>query len=92
MGIGLDAWWNEPAYKTCNTFHLRGLFIFALASSPSGSSSDGRLATSCDSSESASGGRTVHASRLAYFSTTRRLGRTTKLSMFIAAVFRYSRP
>ena len=27
MGIGLDAWWNDPAYKTCNTFHLRGLFI-----------------------------------------------------------------
>jgi len=25
MGIGLDAWWNDPAYKTCNTFHLRGL-------------------------------------------------------------------
>jgi hypothetical protein len=22
------AWWNDPAYKTCNTFHLRGLFIF----------------------------------------------------------------
>jgi hypothetical protein len=28
MGIGLDAWWNDPAHKTCNTFHLRGLFIF----------------------------------------------------------------
>ncbi len=27
-GAGLDAWWDEPAYKTCNTFHLRGLFIF----------------------------------------------------------------
>ena len=27
MGIGLDAWWDEPAYKTCNTFRLRGLFI-----------------------------------------------------------------
>ena len=26
-GLGLDPWWNEPAYKTCNTFHLRGLFI-----------------------------------------------------------------
>ena len=23
-GIGLDAWWDQPAYKTCNTFHLRG--------------------------------------------------------------------
>jgi len=28
MGLGLDAWWDEPAYKTCNTFRLRGLFIF----------------------------------------------------------------
>jgi hypothetical protein len=28
MGIGLDACGNNPAYKTCNTFHLRGLFIF----------------------------------------------------------------
>ncbi len=28
MGLGPDAWWDEPAYKTCNTFHLRGLFIF----------------------------------------------------------------
>src|SRR5258705_7826181 len=28
MGIGLDAWWNEPDYKPCNTLHLRGLFIF----------------------------------------------------------------
>jgi hypothetical protein len=27
MGIGLDAWWNEPDYKHCNTFRLRGLFI-----------------------------------------------------------------
>ena len=27
-GLNLDAWWDEPAYKTCNTFHLRGLFIF----------------------------------------------------------------
>ena len=26
--LGLDAWWDEPAYKSCNTFHLRGLFIF----------------------------------------------------------------
>jgi hypothetical protein len=26
--LGLDAWWDEPRYKTCNTFHLRGLFIF----------------------------------------------------------------
>jgi hypothetical protein len=26
-GLGLDAWWNEPEYKPCNTFHLRGLFI-----------------------------------------------------------------
>ena len=26
-GLGLDPWWDEPAYKTCNTFHLRGLFI-----------------------------------------------------------------
>jgi hypothetical protein len=28
MGLGLDAWWDEPAYKTCNTVRLRGLFIF----------------------------------------------------------------
>jgi hypothetical protein len=28
MGIGLDGWWNDRAYKTCNTFHLRGLLIF----------------------------------------------------------------
>jgi hypothetical protein len=27
-GLGLDAWWDEPAYKPCNTLHLRGLFIF----------------------------------------------------------------
>ena len=27
MGIGLEAWWNEPDYKPCNTFRLRGLFI-----------------------------------------------------------------
>ncbi len=27
MSIGLDAWWNEPDYKSCNTFRLRGLFI-----------------------------------------------------------------
>jgi hypothetical protein len=27
-GIGLYAWWDEPAYKPCNTLHLRGLFIF----------------------------------------------------------------
>jgi len=26
-GLGLDAWWDEPDYKTRNTFHLRGLFI-----------------------------------------------------------------
>ena len=26
-GLGLDPWWDEPDYKTCNTFHLRGLFI-----------------------------------------------------------------
>ena len=22
-----DAWWDEPAYRTCNTLHLRGVFI-----------------------------------------------------------------
>lgn len=27
IGLGLDAWWDEPDYKTCNTFHLCGLFI-----------------------------------------------------------------
>ena len=27
-GLGLDPWWDEPAYKACNTFHLRGVFIF----------------------------------------------------------------
>jgi hypothetical protein len=26
-GLGLGAWWDEPAYKPCNTFHLRGVFI-----------------------------------------------------------------
>jgi hypothetical protein len=26
-GLGLGAWWDEPDYKPCNTFHLRGLFI-----------------------------------------------------------------
>jgi hypothetical protein len=28
MGLGLDAWWDAPEYNTCNTFHLRGPFIF----------------------------------------------------------------
>jgi hypothetical protein len=28
MTLGLGAWWHEPEYKTCNTFHLRGRFIF----------------------------------------------------------------
>ena len=28
MALGLVSWCNDPAYKTCNTFHLRGLFIF----------------------------------------------------------------
>ena len=27
-GLGLDAWWGEPAYRPCNTLRLRGLFIF----------------------------------------------------------------
>jgi hypothetical protein len=27
MGLNLDAWWDEPEYKPCNTFHLRGRFI-----------------------------------------------------------------
>ena len=26
-GLGLDSWWDEPTYKTCNTLHLRGAFI-----------------------------------------------------------------
>jgi hypothetical protein len=26
-GLGLDAWWDESTNKTCNTLHLRGLFI-----------------------------------------------------------------
>ena len=26
-GLGLDAWWDEPEYKPCNTLRLRGLFI-----------------------------------------------------------------
>jgi hypothetical protein len=26
--LGVDAWWDEPEYKPCNTFHLRGLVIF----------------------------------------------------------------
>src|SRR5713101_7038229 len=25
--LSVDAWWDEPEYKTCNTLHLRGLFI-----------------------------------------------------------------
>jgi hypothetical protein len=25
--LNVDAWWDEPAYKTCNTLHLRGAFI-----------------------------------------------------------------
>ena len=28
VSLNLDPWWDEPAYKTCNTFRLRGLFIF----------------------------------------------------------------
>ena len=28
MALNLDAWWDEPDYKPCNTLHLRGLFIF----------------------------------------------------------------
>jgi hypothetical protein len=28
VGLGLDAWWDEPEYNTCNTFHLRSPFIF----------------------------------------------------------------
>ena len=27
MSLNLAPWWDEPDYKTCNTFHLRGLFI-----------------------------------------------------------------
>jgi hypothetical protein len=27
MGLNLDAWWDEPDHKPCNTFRLRGLFI-----------------------------------------------------------------
>ena len=27
MGLNLEAWWDEPEYKTSNTFHLRGRFI-----------------------------------------------------------------
>ena len=27
MSLNLDAWWDEPAYTSCNTLHLRGLFI-----------------------------------------------------------------
>jgi hypothetical protein len=26
-GLGLDAWWNEPAYKRCDSFPRRGVFI-----------------------------------------------------------------
>jgi hypothetical protein len=25
--LNLATWWDEPTYKPCNTFHLRGLFI-----------------------------------------------------------------
>jgi hypothetical protein len=28
IAFRLDYWWDEPIYKTCNTFHLRRLFIF----------------------------------------------------------------
>jgi hypothetical protein len=27
VGLGTGNWWDEPDYKPCNTFHLRGLFI-----------------------------------------------------------------
>ena len=27
VSLNLAPWWDEPAYKACNTFHLRGLFI-----------------------------------------------------------------
>ena len=27
VSLNLAPWWDEPDYKTCNTFHLRGLFI-----------------------------------------------------------------
>ena len=27
-GLGLDAWWDEPEYRPCNTLHRRGTFIF----------------------------------------------------------------
>jgi hypothetical protein len=25
--LNLAPWWDEPDYKICNAFHLRGLFI-----------------------------------------------------------------
>ncbi|MGH7396474.1 MAG: hypothetical protein ACRELW_02960 [Candidatus Rokuibacteriota bacterium] len=25
--LDVDAWWDEPAYNTCNTLHLRGVLI-----------------------------------------------------------------
>ncbi len=27
MGLGVNAWWDEPEYKPCNTYHFRGRFI-----------------------------------------------------------------
>lgn len=26
-GLGLNAWWDEPAYKRCDSFSRRGAFI-----------------------------------------------------------------
>lgn len=26
-GLGLDSWWDEPDYKACGTFSLKGAFI-----------------------------------------------------------------
>ena len=48
MGIGLDAWWDEPAYKPCNTLHLRGLFIFRKLCEHDPAIRDKYLASSAD--------------------------------------------
>jgi hypothetical protein len=29
-GLGLNAWWDEPAYKRCDSFSRRGAFMLQL--------------------------------------------------------------
>ena len=62
-----------------------------MASSFSGSNSEGNPATSWESSVRASAGSDTQDSGFAYFSTSWRCGRTTKLLRFIAATSRCNR-